>query len=116
MITDRDICIAAATRNRKTSDIKAEEMMRGEVFSCAADDDLETALKKMKKNQLKRLPITGERGELVGILSIADILLRGRKDKKLRRKIYLTLKAIGTSRPIVLKEISGSAEIQSANF
>ncbi len=106
MITDRDICIAAATRNQKTSDIKAKEMIRGEVFSCAATDDIETALKKMRKYQLKRLPITDETGELVGILSIADILLRGRNDKKLRKRIYSTLKAISTSRPIVLKEIS----------
>ncbi len=106
MITDRDICIAAATRNRKTSDIKAKEMINGEVFSCAATDDLETALKKMKKNQLKRLPITDENGELVGILSITDILLCKQKDKKLKKKIYSTLKAIGTTHPIVLKEIS----------
>lgn len=109
IITDRDICIAAATQNRKTSDIKAKEMIRGEVFSCEATDDVETALKKMRKYQLKRLPITDEAGELVGILSIADILLRGRKDKKLRKRTYSTIKAIGTSRPILLKEISPSA-------
>ncbi len=106
MITDRDICIAAATQNRKTSDIKAKEMIKGEVFSCAATDNIKTALKKMKKNQLKRLPITGESGELVGILSITDILLCKQKDKKLKKKIYSTLKAIGTTHPIVLKEIS----------
>ncbi len=106
MITDRDICIASATQNRKTSDIKAKEMIRGEVFSCAATDNIKTALKKMKKNQLKRLPITGESGELVGILSITDILLCKQKDKKLKKKIYSTLKAIGTTHPIVLKEIS----------
>ena len=111
MITDRDICIAAATRNQKTSDIKAKEMINGEIIGCVASDDIETALKKMRKNQLKRLPITGENGELVGILSIADILLCGQKAKKLRKKIYLTLKAIGTSRPIVLKEISDNRHL-----
>ena len=115
MITDRDICIAATTRNQKPSDIKAKEMINREVISCVANDRLETALKKMRRNQLKRLPITGENGELVGILSIADVLLCEQKAKKLRKKIYQTLKAIGTSRPIVLKEIVRSAEILSAN-
>ena len=116
MITDRDICIAAATRNQKTSDIKAKEMINREVISCAANDRLETALKKMRRYQLKRLPITNENSKLVGILSIADILLCEQKAKKLRKKIYLTLKAIGTSRPIVLKEISDNTKVLSANF
>ena len=115
MITDRDICIATATRNQTPSDIAAQEMINGEVICCAADDKIETALKKMKKNQLKRLPITDANGELVGILSIADVLSCGRKAKKLRKQIYSTLKAIGTPRPIVLKEMTGQAKDLFAN-
>ena len=65
MITDRDICVATATRNQKPSDIAAREMINGEVICCAADDKIETALKKMKKNQFKRLPITDANGELI---------------------------------------------------
>ena len=115
MITDRDICIAAATRNQKTSDIKAGEMLRGEVVSCAPTDDIETALKKMRKFQLKRLPVLTETGELAGVLSMADILLLAKKDKELKKKIYSTLKAIGTPRPILLKEISRNAELLLAD-
>ena len=115
MITDRDICIATATRHQKPSDIAAKEMINGAIISCAADDKIETALKKMRKNQLKRLPITDNNGELVGILSIADVLACGRKANKLRKQIYSTLKAIGTPRPIVLKEMTGKAKDLFAN-
>ena len=106
MITDRDICIAAGTQNRKIADISVNEMIRGEIFDCAADDDIETALKTMKKHQLKRLPVTGNYSELVGILSITDVLSSRRKNKKLMKKLYSTIKAIGAARPIVLKEIN----------
>lgn len=111
MITDRDICIAAATRDQKPSDIKAMEIISDNIISCKSNEKVEKALKKMKKYQLKRLAIVGKKCELVGILSINDILLGGRKVKKLRKKIYQTLKAIGTPRPIILKEIEPNAEV-----
>ncbi len=110
MITDRDICIAAGERNQKLSTMKSEEMIKGEIVSCKVTDKIETALKKMRKNQLKRLPITGKNSELVGILSITDILLSRRINKKLKKQIFRTLQAIATSRPIVLKEISQSVD------
>lgn len=109
MITDRDICIAVASREQLASQIKAGELIKGKkVISCSADEKIEAALRKMKRNSIKRLPIVGEKGELVGILSITDLLLTVRKNKKLKKQIYSTLKAIGKPHRIVLKEISKS--------
>lgn len=107
MLTDRDICLAVAARNRKASDVKCKELINGEaVISCAADDKLEDALRKMRKNQIKRLAAVGEGGELVGILSVADVLPAVRRDKKLKKKVYATLEKISKPRPIVLREVS----------
>ena len=105
MLTDRDICLAVAARNRKASDVKNKELMSGSVIVCSAEDKLEDALKKMRKHQIKRLAAVGESGELVGILSVADILLSVRKDKHLKKKVYATLDTIAKPRPIVLREI-----------
>ena len=102
MITDRDICLGFAA-NDKVAQIKVEELMTTKVIYCIADDKIENALKKMRKNQLKRLPVTGKNGKLVGILSITDILLSVRKNKKLKKKIYKTFKAIFQPRPIILR-------------
>ncbi|CAN5163687.1 CBS domain-containing protein [soil metagenome] len=106
MITDRDICLAFADGNAKISQSKVEELMTTKVISCSADDKIEDALKKMRKNQLKRLVVTSKDGKLVGILSITDVLISVRKDKKLKKKIYSTLEAIFQPRPIVLQEVS----------
>lgn len=106
MLTDRDICLAIAARNRKASDVKAKDLLKIKAITCLAGDDLESALRKMRKYQIKRLAVVDKGNELVGILTIADALLSVRKDKSLKKKIYSTLKAIAKPRPIVLQEIS----------
>jgi predicted transcriptional regulator len=111
MLTDRDLCLSIVARNRKASDVKAKDLIRGEAIVCAADDKIESALKKLRKNQIKRLAVSGTNGELVGIVSVSDVLLGARKDKKLKKKIYATLKAIANPRPIVLREIPAHEDL-----
>ncbi len=106
MITDRDICLAVADADSKISQIKVEKLITTKIISCSADDKIKDALKKMRKNQIKRLVVTGKDGKIVGILSVTDVLVSVRKDKKLKKKIYKTLEAIFQPRPIVLQEVS----------
>ena len=104
VITDRDVAIAAATRNRRTSSIKAGEMNFPPVKTCAADDDVKDALKKMRKYKLRRLCVTNQEKELVGIVSLSDILLKAGEKKSVRKLIFSTLESIARPAPIVLKE------------
>jgi CBS domain-containing protein len=76
MITDRDIAIAAATKGRLASEITVGEVMSGNVYACAADEDVKSALKTMRRERVHRLPVIGNNGALQGILSINDIVLR----------------------------------------
>ena len=111
MLTDRDICFAVAARNRKASDVKCKELINGEAIVCAADDKLTDALRKMRKHRIERLAAIGAGGELVGVLSIGDLLPAVQRDKKLKKKVYATLEKISKPRPIVLRESeSGKVE------
>jgi len=110
ILTDRDLCLAVVARNRKASDVTCGELIGGEVIVCAPEDKLEDALKKMRKHQIKRLAAVGENGEIVGILTVADIMLAVLKDKNLKKKIYATLRAIYKPPPIVLQEVSADTE------
>ena len=103
MITDRDISVAAGSRNQKLSEIKIGEVVGNKVFTCFETDDAEDALKKMRRARVKRLPVVGENGALVGIISVTDVLL---KAPKLKKKVFSTLKAIVKPRPIVLREVT----------
>jgi CBS domain-containing protein len=78
MITDRDICMATAMRDRSPSSISVEEVMNGNIFSAAPDDDVTGALKVMREHKIRRLPVLNPEGELEGILSMNDIVLRAK--------------------------------------
>jgi CBS domain-containing protein len=72
-ITDRDICIAAATRSMRPADIPARDVMSRNVATCSQDDDIRTALGMLKERRVRRLPVVDEKGRLVGILSMNDL-------------------------------------------
>jgi CBS domain-containing protein len=75
VITDRDICIAAATQDRAPSSIRTAEMPHGDVFACRPEDDAQIALTLMRERRVRRVPVTTNDGTLVGILSINDLAL-----------------------------------------
>lgn len=103
VVTDRDICIAAASRNRRTSSIKAGEMNFRAVKTCAPEDDLKDVLRRMRKYKIKRLCVTNPDGGLLGIVSLSDILLKAGEKKSVRKLIFSTLNAIAKPAPIVLE-------------
>ena len=81
ILTDRDIAIAAGTRQRNASHIAVHEAMSPKVRSCFAEDDVSAALKQMEEARVRRLPVLDERSHLAGILSIDDIAARALDQK-----------------------------------
>lgn len=76
MITDRDICIASATRAKTPAEIRAREVITTHgVHNCRADDDVKIALRTMRKHRVRRLPVVDQQQRLTGILSINDLAL-----------------------------------------
>jgi CBS-domain-containing membrane protein len=78
MITDRDICMAAAMKDRNPSGISVEEVMTGQVYAVNPEDNIDQALQAMQEHKIRRLPVVSSEGELEGILSMNDVVLRAR--------------------------------------
>jgi CBS domain-containing protein len=74
MITDRDVALEVTRRNAPASELFVDEIMTESVASCLPQDHLLDALELMRKNRVRRLPVTDENDVLVGILSIDDII------------------------------------------
>ena len=76
LITDRDICMAMAMRDCNPTAISAEEIITGDVYSVAPEDEIQKALELMQQHQVHRLPVINPEGELAGMLSMNDIVLK----------------------------------------
>src|SRR6266498_141948 len=79
MITDRDICMATAMRDRNPSSISVEEVMNATVYAAEAEEDVEQALQTMREHKIRRLPVLNLGGELQGIVSMNDIVLKAKE-------------------------------------
>ena len=99
VITDRDICMATAVRNRTESTISVEEVMTRNVFSVTPNDDVHKALQLMQEHKVRRLPVLNAEGELKGMLSMNDVVLKaqepnGKKPSLTFHDVVKTYKAI----------------------
>jgi CBS domain-containing protein len=107
MITDRDICMAAATKNKPAWDITVWETVSGKVYTCHMSDDVHIALDIMKREKVRRLPVVDEDGVLQGIVAMNDFVLlageaKGGKAPGLSYEdVVRTMKAISAHRVLV---------------
>jgi CBS domain-containing protein len=73
VLTDRDICMAAYTRGGALAELSVAEAMSRRVCTCKPSHTLRSAMDLMVTHQVRRLPVVGDDGALVGIVSLADI-------------------------------------------
>lgn len=100
VVTDRDICVALG--NRLPGQITVREVAGPELHFCRPEDEVHTALEKMARTKVRRLPVINNVGKLEGILSMDDIVLHADLGDQARDPsaagILNTLRAIYSSR------------------
>jgi CBS domain-containing protein len=79
VITDRNIAIGLGTRNQRASQVHVSAVMPHKLFTCTPNDDIYTALKTLRIEGIRPLPVTDREGALVWVvLSIDDVVLTAR--------------------------------------
>ena len=73
MITDRDLAMAAYTQGALLRDIRVETVMARNIWTCSVNTSLKEVEAKMRTAQVRRIPVVGFDGELVGIVTLGDI-------------------------------------------
>jgi len=73
MLTDRDVCMAAYTQGALLRDMRVENIMAKKICACSVNNSLKEIEDKMRTAQVRRLPVVGFDGELVGIVTLGDI-------------------------------------------
>lgn len=107
VITDRDICMAASTKNTAPSALTVWETSSHKATTCSPEDDARQALDLMARAKVRRLPVIDEDGLLQGMLSMNDLILaaNGRKGRRsaglVSDDVMNALKAISAHRALV---------------
>jgi CBS domain-containing protein len=73
-VTDRDMYIALATRDRRASELTVGEVTTRLVLTCGPEDDIHEALALMKRAMVRRLPVIDPAGAVIGLISMDDIV------------------------------------------
>ena len=73
MVTDRDIVVRAVAEGLDVREATARDVMSPKILYCFEDATLETVLRNMGENQVRRLPVVNHDKRLVGVVSLGDL-------------------------------------------
>ena len=80
LLTDRDIVVRSTARGDSPEAVKVKDVMSKELDTCGEEEEIEKVSGRMKKDKIRRMPVLDKNGKLAGIVSMADIVLKGQKD------------------------------------
>ena len=63
------------------------DVMSRDPYTCAANDDVETAIRTMEEHQVRRVPVVDDQSRLVGIIAQADIARRLQRPRKVAEAV-----------------------------
>jgi CBS domain-containing protein len=76
IVTDRDIAVRGVAAGLNPDQDRVSDVMTDGAEVCTADDDAQDVMRRMGELQVRRLPVVGSDGRLVGIVSLADLATR----------------------------------------
>lgn len=71
VVTSRDV-VAALAGDRRPSEVRAADVMKAPAVTCEAAETIHSALQRMARAHVWRLPVVDAAGVLVGILALGD--------------------------------------------
>ncbi len=74
ILTDRDIVVEILAEGVDMDAVAIKDVMSYRLLEVRERDDITDALKLMRSKGVRRLPVVDERGVLVGILSVDDVI------------------------------------------
>jgi len=74
MLTDRDLAIGVVAAERDTQAFRVGDIMSRDVVTARADDSVTSIVALMRHKRVRRIPVTGPEGVLVGIVTLDDLL------------------------------------------
>jgi CBS domain-containing protein len=79
MVTDRDVVVRVIAEGGDVRTKTARDAMSPGILYCFVDDSVEAVLENMGDQQIRRLPVIDRQKRLVGVVSLGDLALSGKR-------------------------------------
>lgn len=74
MLTDRDIVTAVVALGLSPETLQTGDVMTTDLVTAREDDSLIDLMRTMRQKGVRRIPVVGGQGELVGVVTLDDVL------------------------------------------
>lgn len=74
IVSERDVVRALSGNLDKLEAFQVKDLMTSQVHTCNADTTVEELMKIMTERRIRHIPVVDDRGELVSIVSIGDVV------------------------------------------
>lgn len=74
MITDRDITVRSVAVGQDPTRTRVADAMSADVRTCNADQGVDEVLAQMADVQIRRVPVVDGNGQVIGIVSLGDVV------------------------------------------
>ncbi|HVY79604.1 MAG TPA: CBS domain-containing protein [Steroidobacteraceae bacterium] len=74
VLTDRDLVVSVMAREIDPRSLRVGDVMTREPMLARTDDSIAAALEQMRRIGVRRVPVVGDQGELLGVLSLDDVI------------------------------------------
>lgn len=92
MLTDRDIAMGVVAADRDPHGMRVGDVMSTDVVTAREQDSVLDLLSDMRRKGVRRIPVTGPRGTLIGIVALDDVL------EVVAQQMQAVATAVGASR------------------
>jgi CBS domain-containing protein len=87
IVTDRDIVCRVLAEGLDSHSTTAVDAMSEDIITCAPEERVVEAIRKMGEHQIRRIPVCDVNGRLRGIISMADVALEAERDRELAESL-----------------------------
>jgi CBS domain-containing protein len=99
IITDRDIVVRCLAENIDVEDCTVEQVMTESIETVTETEGLFDCIRKMRKAQVRRIPVVDQSGLAIGVVSFGDILALLSKEFSEITSTTTSFEEIGLERP-----------------
>ena len=84
IITDRDLCCSVLAKGLDAQTTTIEKFVSRNPVACREGENLDDCEQQMQEHQVRRIPIVDGNGQVIGIVSQADLALKDKPEKLAR--------------------------------